>query len=307
MRNAQRSDGELYDHDSEPPGDTPALPAPGEAARAEAEQQRRSLLIPMPSAAAEGDSFFADDAIPHYAAREEGPDEVARAPRDWRRLRAAASLAAVVAIGAAAAVEHVHALRTAGTEQAQTHALAQRLDAMSAKLESLQAGRSRDEVASLRKVLAEIKSSAANTRDLGGAVSVLASRVDRLEKDQGARLDKLGDRIDHSATARLADIAARLDKLEAKAAPKPVVAKADPGVSYETTGAINRPTPPRLRGYWLAAIRNGYAMIDGPMGEFAVGPGDIVPGGGGRVLRIERRGRDWAVVTTRGQIVAWDD
>ena len=47
-------------------------------------------------------------------------------------------------------------------------------------------------------------------------------------------------------------------------------------------------------------------MIDGPGGEFAVGPGDVVPGGG-RVLRIERHGRDWVVVTTQGQIVATDD
>ena len=149
---------------------------------------------------------------------------------------------------------------------------------------------------------------------MGGAVSQLAARVDKLEKEQGARLDKLGDRIDRDAATRLADVSARLDKLEAKAtaataAAKPStkvnVAKANPGVSYEPTGSIDRP-PPRLRNFYLAEIRNGYAMIDGPGGEFVVAPGDFVPGGG-RVLRIERRGRDWVVVTTHGQIAAADD
>ena len=76
-------------------------------------------------------------------------------------------------------------------------------------------------------------------------------------------------------------------------------------MSYEPTGSIER-APPRLRNFYLAEIRNGYAMIDSPGGEFVVGPGDMVPGGG-RVLRIERRGRGWAVVTTQGQIVTADE
>jgi len=138
--------------------------------------------------------------------------------------------------------------------------------------------------------------------------------VDKLEKEQGARLDKLGDRIDHDAAARLVSVTARLEKLEAKtavataaakAAPKINIAKASPGVSYAPTGSINRP-PPRLRNFYLTEIRNGYAMIGGRDGEFAVGPGDMVPGGG-RVLRIERHGRDWVVVTTQGQIFAADE
>ena len=171
---------------------------------------------------------------------------------------------------------------------------------MTSRLDSLEASRSRDEVANLKKVLTEIKTAAASTRDVGGAVAQLGQRVERLEKEQGARLDKLGDRIDHDSAARLADVTARLDKLEAKAATavpavapappkaaptppaKPDIAKSEPGVSNETTASIEKPRP-RLRGYYLAEIHNGYAMIDSPAGEFMVGPGDFVPGGG-RVL-----------------------
>ena len=245
----------------------------------------------------------------------------AKPPRDWGRLAAAASLAGVVLVGAAAAAAHVHAWRVTRAEEAQARALGHRLDGMTARLESLEANRSRDDLANLKKVLAEIKASAASTRDVGGAVTQLAQRVEKLEKDQGARLDKLGDRIEHDAAARITDVTARIDRLEAKAttpvpaatpAPKaapippakPDIAKAEPAVSSVTTASLEKPRP-RLRGFFVSEIHNGYAMIDGPQGEFAVGPGDFVPGGG-RVIRIERHGRDWVVVTTQGQIVARD-
>ncbi len=332
MSDAARSDGGLFDQDvareaegggtaasthdalSDPEIATDAakpasVPARAGAPRGEPLGPNLGKLIPLYLPADEG-LFRASAGDLGGAARERNPKPSAsvRAPRDWSRLRGAASLAAVVAIGLAAGAEHVHALRVTGAEQARSSSMAHRLNAMSTRLEALESNRSRDELASLRKVLAEIKSGAASTRDVGGAVGQLASRVERLEKDQGARLDKLGDRIDRDAAARLADITARLDKLEARAvaaAPKTVVAKAAPGVSYEPTGAIDRP-PPTLHRFRLAQIRNGYAMIDSPAGEFVVAPGDMVPGGG-RVLRIERHGRDWTVVTTQGQIVAADD
>jgi hypothetical protein len=323
MSDAAGSDDQISNQEPKPGASAPlGLPARAEVERPQNPEPAECALISYYRPASDERPFFADEGIPNYAAREDIPVEPqsVRAPRDWRRLRAAASLAAVVAIAGVAAAEHVHVLRVARADQAQTHALAHRLDAMTTRLESLESNRSRDELASLRKVLAEIKSSAASTRDVGGAVGQLASRVDKLEKDQGARLDKLGDRIDHDAAARLSDITARLDRLEAKAsapvvaavaakavpASKPAAAKADPGVSYEATGAIDR-APVRLRRFSLAEIHNGYAMIESPAGEFVVAPGDVVPGGGGRVLRIERHGRDWVVITTQGQIVASDN
>ena len=322
MSDAARLDDESLNHgsacDVEPAA--PAAQSEGETcSRSEPEQPRRGELIPFLAA----QEKLAQASRLRFSARDEAPPHDAAKLRDawdWRRLRAAASLAAVVAIGGAAAAEHVHALRLARADQTQAHSLTERLDSMSTRLESLDTNRSRDELTSLRKVLAEIKSGAASTRDVGGAVGQLSARVDRLEKDQSARLDKLAERIEHDASTRLTDVAARLDKLEAKpvasvaaaaaAAAKPTTAakiaaaKAAPGVSTETTGSIDRPQ--RLRRFYVAEIHNGYAMIGGPTGEFVVGPGDLVPGGG-RVLRIERHGRGWAVVTTEGQIVASDE
>jgi TolA-binding protein len=208
-----------------------------------------------------------------------------------------------VLIGAAAAAAQVHAARVASAERAETHALAHRLDAIAASLQSLDANR--PDLAGLKKSLADLKANAASAHELGGAVAQLNSRVDRLEKDQTSRLDKL----DKDSGQQLASIAQRLEKLEVKttapAAPKPEPAKAAPAISMETTGSIEKARAP-LRDLYLSQIHNGYAMIESPQGEFAVGPGDMVPGGG-RVLRIERHGHEWVVVTTLGQIASAGD
>ena len=54
-------------------------------------------------------------------------------------------------------------------------------------------------------------------RDLGAALAQVMVRLDQIEHDDGARLDKLGERLDQDSSASAA-IAARLDKLEQKAA-----------------------------------------------------------------------------------------
>jgi hypothetical protein len=352
------------------------------AGEASSQPDRRVAGLPVPFGWTPTDhaNQASDDAPPIidlFAVKPERDAQASAASAPgWRRIAAAVSLATVVSIGVAAGAVHVGEMRAESAEAASSHAIADRLDTMSSRIASLETNRSHDEIANLRKVLAEIKSGVASTRTVGDAVAQLGVRVDRLEKEQGGKLDKLGDRIDRDAAGRLADVAARLDKLEAKAnaagardlsgpvaqlgdqldrlekdqaarldklgerlsrdssnkvaelsarvekleakpsapvaavAAKPSVAASSaariaPPVSDETTGSIDRP-PPRLRGFYLADVRNGYAMVDSPAGEIAVGPGDRLPGGG-RVLRIERHGRDWAVITTAGQIVASDD
>jgi len=273
----------------EPQDRRPALPAPS--------SERRALaLVPVPSPQDE-DARGGD-----HAEFTQAPARQAPARRDWNRWRGAASLAAVLLIGAAAAAAQVHAARVASAERAETHALARRLDAIAASLQSLDANR--PDLAGVKKSLADIKASSASAHELGGAVAQLNARVDRLEKDQSSRLDKL----DKDSAQQLASVAQRLEKLEAKPtapAPKPEPAKPAPAVSMETTGSIEKPKAP-LRNFYLSEIHNGYAMIDSPQGEFAVAPGDMVPGGG-RVLRIERHGAAWVVITTLGQIASAGD
>ena len=50
------------------------------------------------------------------------------------------------------------------------------------------------------------------------ALTQLTIRLDQIEHDYEARLDKFGERIDQDSSSRFADVAARLDKLEQKAA-----------------------------------------------------------------------------------------
>ena len=261
MSDAARLDDESLNHgsacDVEPAA--PAAQSEGETcSRSEPEQPRRGELIPFLAA----QEKLAQASRLRFSARDEAPPHDAAKLRDawdWRRLRAAASLAAVVAIGGAAAAEHVHALRLARADQTQAHSLTERLDSMSTRLESLgyePIARRADEPAESAGGDQIGRGEHARRRRRRGP-TLRARR--QLEKDQSARLDKLADRIEHDASTRLTDVAARLDKLEAKpvasvaaaaaAAAKPTTAakiaaaKAAPGVSTETTGSIDRPQP----------------------------------------------------------------
>ena len=226
-----------------------------------------------------------------------------------------------------------------------------------------------------------------STRDPSAALTQLTDRLDRVEHEYGARLDKLGERVDQDSSSRLADIAARLDNLEKKAAlpatpvsesadiaarldklekkaalhetpasesadvaarldklekrvalaaapsseiaglttrlnklekraavagassanPLPpaapkqssLMARTDPSAPNETARSDDR--GPLLRDYSVEDARDGIAVVDSRSGPQEVAPGDFIPGAG-RVLRIEKRGGDWFVLTSRGVI-----
>ena len=223
---------------------------------------------------------------------------------------------------------------------------------LKADLEAVMGGRAREEERSA-------------TPDPSAALTQLTGRLDQIEHDYGARLDKLGERLDQDSSSRFADIAARLDKLEKKAAlpvtpasesaeivarldklekriaaaaapaseiaglttrlsklekraavagassanPLPpaaprqssLMARAEPSAPNETAGPDD--PGPVLRDYSVESVRDGVAVIDGRDGRQEVAPGDSVPGAG-RVLRIEKQGNDWFVLTSRGVIAS---
>ena len=225
-------------------------------------------------------------------------------------------------------------------------------------------------------------------RDLSAALTQLTVRLDQIEHEYGARLDKLSERVDQDSSSRFADIAARLDKLEKRAAlpatpasesadvvarldkwkrkrlyrdtclricrvmlrldklekrvavaaapaseiaglttrlnklekraavagassanPLPpaapkqssLMARAEPSAPNETARSDN--PGPLLRDYSVEDARDGIAVVDGRSGPQEVAPGDFIPGAG-RVLRIEKRGGDWFVLTSRGVIAS---
>ncbi|HZZ62555.1 MAG TPA: hypothetical protein VFE63_15550 [Roseiarcus sp.] len=157
------------------------------------------------------------------------------------------------------------------------------------------------------------------------------ARLDRLEKraviaaarasdngDVEARLDRLEKRAALAGAAPApgyADVVARLDRLEKRAAvaaassakPLPpdgpkqsmLTARAEPSAADPVAKPDN--PGPLLRNYSIEAVQGGMAVVDGRFGLQQVGPGDFIPGAG-RVLRIERRGGAWFVVTSRGVI-----
>jgi hypothetical protein len=203
------------------------------------------------------------------------------------------------------------------------------------------------------------------TPDLSAALTPLTVRLDQIEHEYGARLDKLGERVDQDSSSRFADIAARLDKLEKRAALPPtpasesadvvarldklekrvavtaapaseiaglttrlnklekraavagassanplppaapkqssLMARAEPSAPNETARSDN--PGPLLGDYSVENVRDGIAVVDGRDGPQEVAPGDSIPGAG-RVLRIEKRGGDWFVLTSRGVIAS---
>jgi hypothetical protein len=229
----------------------------------------------------------------------------------WAAIGLVAGFVCLAGAGAALGYVKVHRLQAQVVRLQDTQNLAAAVNKMESRLGAVEAARDKDQANDLRRLLAEIKSGAATTRDLGTTVGQLSSRVDRIEKDQTARFDKLNDHIDHESSARLADMSARLDKLEKKPAtssvvsvtpappPAPKVVQA-PVISTELTGTVEKPKP-RIRGFTVADVRNGYAVVESRDGPQPVVAGDYIPGAG-RVLRIERHGHDWAVVTTTGVI-----
>jgi tetrahydromethanopterin S-methyltransferase subunit G len=167
-------------------------------------------------------------------------------------------------------------------------------------------------------------------QDSSSGFADVAARLDKLEQkgaapaastefaDVAARLDKLEKRVVAAAqpASEITDITTRLDKLEKRAtvgaAPssaKPLLsagqkqstlmARADPSASIQRARP-NSPTP-LLQNYSVEDVRDGIAVVDSRYGSQQVAPGDLIPGAG-RVLRIERRGEDWIVLTSLGII-----
>jgi hypothetical protein len=320
------------------------------------------------------------DLISFFPASERTPRIETAPPKAPRNFVAPGlvGLALLFLLGAGAVYEQMHQSARLAAKVRQNEHLVSTVSNLTERLDAIEGARAREETADVRKLLGEMKLGASATRDVSAAVSQLTARVDHVERDQGARLDKLAERIDHDASSRFADLAARLEKLEKKAAsptvaavapdhdassrfadlaarldklekkaasptvavvapdheasprvadlaarldklekkaasptvaavapapppkPIPIPAKVDPGVSNETTASLEKPKPP-LRGYAVIGVGDGFATIRGREGEISVGAGDTIPGLG-RVLRIERHGREWLVVTSVGVI-----
>ena len=232
-------------------------------------------------------------------------------------LAAAAALGVVVAVAGALFVEDRQQAAALAERASETESLAHTIKSLKVRLDAIDTAISRGDLADLRQSVGEIRSNLVSTREFSGALAQLSQRVDKLDHEASAKVDKLAERVDHDASALTAGLSTRIDKLEQKMAapaspPTPVAqAKQPPArpkfvgpIAMEGTGSIERPRP-LLRGYIVLDARDDVALVGGRYGEREVRQGDFLPGAG-RVERIELRRDGWVVTTSEGLIASAD-
>ncbi len=232
-------------------------------------------------------------------------------------LAAAAALAIVIAVACGLFVEDRQQAKALAEQASENASLAGAVKSLKVRLDAIDTTASTTDLAALRQSIGEIKSTVVSPREFSGALAQLSQRVDKLDRDASAKVDKLSERVDHEASALTTGLSTRIDKLEQKIAASPPapaqpVAQAKPAptrpkfgaVSMDTTSSIERPKP-LLRGYVVLDARDDIALVGGRYGEREVRQGDFLPGAG-RVERIELRGDGWVVMTSEGLIKSAD-
>ena len=229
---------------------------------------------------------------------------------------AAAALAVVAAVAGALFLEDREQARALAEQASENASLAHTIKSMKVRLDAIDSTMSNAGLTDLRQSVGEIRSNLASTREVSGALAQLSQRVDKLDHEASAKVDKLTERVDHEATALTTGLSTRIDKLEQKIAaplptPSPVTQAKQPparpkfdNVSMDRTSSIERPRP-LLRGYVVLDARDDVALVGGRYGEREIRQGDFLPGAG-RVERIELGGNGWVVTTSEGLIASAD-
>jgi len=189
--------------------------------------------------------------------------------------------------------------------------------------------RLRGDIASMKAAIDAMSQSADRSRaEAGLRQSQIVERLDRsdtMPAEVAATLARFGEQLTRleagapDSTLKLDALGERLDRIERRmasaadaAATKPVAAAAQSAAPNPATpdlplqtGSLD--TPPAARntpvdGWVLHEVSDGIALIESRSRRLVeVGPGEMVPGVG-RVESIERRGKSWVVVTSKGVI-----
>lgn len=175
------------------------------------------------------------------------------------------------------------------------------------------------EVEQLGRTLVALKESQeAARKEAAGRSAGLSERVAKAEQGLTGKIAALGDRVEQAErdqSAKLAALTTQIEKRAAAALPAPVQQVAAPAAPARPeptqTGSIEpkkAPEKPAVVETWAVRdVFDGTAILEDRRRRLVeVGPGDSVPGIG-RVEGIERRGREWVVVTRQGLIThqAW--
>lgn len=131
--------------------------------------------------------------------------------------------------------------------------------------------------------------------------TALTDKLGKVEAVLGAKIAAVGERVDQAEKeqgARIASLAVQAEKRPVAVAPQAAVAKAEP----VQTGSIPevKPKPGIIESWAVRDVYDGIAMLEDRRRRLVeVGTGDSIPGIG-RVEAVERRGREWIVVTRQG-------
>jgi hypothetical protein len=206
-------------------------------------------------------------------------------------------------------IEMVSAKVVTGTEVA---ALKRNLDEMKQRVSGT--NKTTAAIAELRTKFEASEKTRAASAD--AVVDRVAERMGNLTKEQGERLDKLAERLENidKQLASQFPTASIPSKPSTAVAPHQAEPVQIPGVQMPMASTTPTAAPVKEReartaadrklpenGYVLREVYNGIAVVEGRRGLMEVGPGDTLPGAG-RVRSIERRNRQWVVVTSNGVI-----
>ncbi len=134
------------------------------------------------------------------------------------RWAAAAALAVVVSVVGALFFEDRQQAQAVAERATETESLAHTLKSLKVRLDAIDTTVSSADLADLRRSIGEIKSTVVSAREVSGALAQLSQRVDKLDRDESAKVDKLTERVDHGASALTTGLSIRIDKLEQKIA-----------------------------------------------------------------------------------------
>jgi hypothetical protein len=154
------------------------------------------------------------------------------------------------------------------------------------------------------------------TAETAGRERSLMERIEGIERTAQEVTAKIAhvvdasDRIERATTdagAKLAVVSGRLDDIERRAAAAKPAPAASAAETPSQTGSVPRKTATKVttvEGWVLREVYDGAALVESRNGYLReVVPGSRLPSVG-RVEAIERRGRTWVVVTSKGIIGA---
>lgn len=189
----------------------------------------------------------------------------------------------------------------------------------------VEANRLNGEIEKLARTLATLRETSDGMRgEVRARETALSDRLGKVDQGLAAKIAALGERVEQANRAHDARIAGLVTQIEKRPAPAPVAAapapkaeparaetaKAEPMRAEPTqTGAIPdtkkaAEKPPVVEGWAVRDVYDGTAVLEDKRRRlFDAVIGEAVPGVG-RVEAIERRGREWVVVTRQGIITA---